>query len=131
MKVIEEHTIEMINSRASSYSLLAFCGSPSLANEIHYSKISNDVITAMTGHHPSHTMDYVSESYGGKKIVSKNKRSINRESISLEVDDDGEDCVEVQLLTKRKTLSFYGDDRRNCFSFSDLERNHKNFLFEI
>jgi len=131
MKVIENHTIELINSRANSHSLLAFCGSPSLANEIHYNKISNDVITAMTGHCQSHTMDYVSESYGGKKTASKNEKSVGKESFSLEIDDDDEDCVEVQLLTNRKTLSFYDEDCFDCLSFSDLERDHKSYLFEI
>jgi hypothetical protein len=131
MKVIEDHTIELINSRANSHSLLAFCGSSSLANEIHYSKISNDVITAMTGHCQSHTMDYVSESYGGTKAKPKNEDPINRESMKLEIDVDDEDCVEVQLLTNRKTLSFHDENCLECLSFLDLEREHKNYLFEI
>ena len=130
MKVIEDHTIEVLNSRANSHSLLAFCGSPSLAKEIHHNKISNDVITTMTGHCQSHTMDYVSESYGGNKVKSKNENSVNKERISLEIDDDDENCVEVQLLTNRKTLSYQGEGFVDCLSFLDLERDHKDYLFE-
>ena len=87
-KVVADHTIELINSRASSHSLLAFCGSQSLANEIHYCKISNDVITAMTGHCQSHTMDYISESYGGNKTASKIEEPTKKGSFSLEIDEN-------------------------------------------
>lgn len=130
MKVIEDHTIEVLDSRANSHSLLAFCGSPSLAKEIHYKKISNDVITTMTGHCQSHTMDYVSESYGGNKGKSKNQNSVNKERISLEIDDNDENCVEVQLLTNRKTLSYHSEGFVDCLSFLDVERDHKDYLFE-
>ena len=122
LKVIEDQTIELINSRANSHSLLAFCGSPNLANEIHYNKISNDMITAMTGHCQSHIMDYVSESYGGKKAVTTDEETSNQESISLEIDDD-DNCVEVQLLTNRKTVSYYNERFVDCLSFLDLERD--------
>ena len=127
LKVIEDHTIELINSRANSHSLLAFCGSPSLANEIHYNKISNDMITAMTGHCQSHIMDYVSESYGGKKAVSStDEETTNKGSIiSLEIDGD-DNCVEVQLLTNRKTVSYFNESSAlDCLSFLDLECDHR------
>ena len=127
-RVIEDHTIELTNSRVNSHSLLAVCGSPSLAKEIHYSKISNDVITARTGHCQSHTMDYVSESYGGTTSKPKDGNPKNKEDVSIKIDDNQVDCVEVQLLTNRKTFSFLDD---NCFSFADVERNHKSYLFEI
>jgi hypothetical protein len=42
----------------SSYSLLVFCGSPQLAQEIHHQKISNDLITAIMGH-KHHQMEFV------------------------------------------------------------------------
>jgi hypothetical protein len=69
-KVIEGHTVDLVNTRTSSRSLLAFCGSSSLAREVHYSKISNDMVTAMTGN-KNHQMEFVSESYGGFKGESK------------------------------------------------------------
>ena len=69
LKVLEDHTIELINTRTNAHSLLVFCGAPHLAHEIHYNKISNNMITVMTGHCRSHIMDYVSESYGGKKAI--------------------------------------------------------------
>jgi len=61
---IEDHTLKMIDSHKRSYSLLAFCGSPKLAQTIHQEKISNDMITAITGYN-RHQMEFVSESYGG------------------------------------------------------------------
>ena len=130
-KVIEDHTIELINTRANSHSLLAFCGSTYLANEIHYSKISNDVITAMTGHSRLHTMEYVSESYGGNPTKPNSGNRINKQNISLEIDEEAKDGVEVKLLTKRKTLSFHDEDCFDCLSVLDLEGDHKNYLFEI
>ena len=131
LKVIEDHTIELINSRTNSHSLLSFCGSPTLANEIHYNKISNDVITAMTGHCQSHTMDYFSESYGGKKAAPISDKSSNKKSMSLEINDNDHHGVEVQLLTTRKTLSFYDEDYLYGMGITDLERDHKEYLFEI
>ena len=63
-RLIENHTLKMICTRKKSYSLLAFCGSTEIAQEIHHHKISNDMITAITGN-KQHQMEYVSESYGG------------------------------------------------------------------
>ena len=123
-RVIEDHTIELINSRVNSHSLLAFCGSPSLSNEIEYNKISNDVITAMTGHSQSHMMDFVSESYGGKKAASSNKKRKKGDTLSLEIDHDDEDGVEVQLLTSRKNLSYYSNEScLDCLSFMDIQKS--------
>jgi predicted ferric reductase len=68
---IQDHTLRMIDCHKRSYSLLAFCGSPKFANEVHQSKIANDMIAAITGH-KRHQMEYVSESYGGQR--SNNKR---------------------------------------------------------
>jgi len=116
-KVIEDHTIELINSTVNSNSLLAFCGGPSLSNEIHYYKISNDVITAMTGHCQSHIMDFVAESYGGKKASPNRNRNQNRETMSLEIDHDESDCVEIKLLTNRRNLSYYSESCKDCLSF--------------
>ena len=131
MRVIEDHTIDVTNSRENSHSLLAVCGSASLAKEIQYSKISHDVITAMTGHCQSHTMDYISESYGGTRAKAKDENSINKESVTLNIYDNEVDCVEVQLLTNRKTISFLDNDCYDSFSVADLEKNHKSYLFEF
>jgi hypothetical protein len=113
---------------------LAFCGAPNLAREIHYNKISNDMITAMTGHCRSHIMDYVSESYGGKKaVVPPDKKTTEEESsISLEIDDD-DTCVEVQLLTNRKTVSYLKDSSvALCsMSFPDIEPNHGDIFRRV
>ncbi len=130
-RVVEDHTIELASTRINSHSLLAVCGSPSLAREVHYNKISNDVITTMTGHNQSHTMDFVSESYGGTTATSKSASHISNEGVSLKIDDDQQDCVEVQLLTNRKSFSFLDDACFDCFNVSDVERNHRDSLLEI
>jgi hypothetical protein len=65
-KIIENHTLNLIATRRSSCSVLAFCGSPELSLNLHQYKISNDMLTAITGN-KRHQMEYVSESYGGVK----------------------------------------------------------------
>jgi predicted ferric reductase len=70
-EILENHTLNMITTRRNSYTLLAFCGSATLAKHLHHLKINNDMVTAVTGS-KKHQMDYVSDSYGGvKKIVTK------------------------------------------------------------
>jgi hypothetical protein len=64
--IIENHTLNLIATRRSSCSVLAFCGSPELSLNLHQHKISNDMLTAITGN-KRHQMEYVSESYGGVK----------------------------------------------------------------
>ena len=65
-RLIEDHTIDMISSRRTSNSLLAYVGSPELAREIHRLKISNDMTTAITGN-KRHQMEFVAENYGNAK----------------------------------------------------------------
>lgn len=60
--LIEDHTIGLVTSRRTSHTLLAYVGSPDLSREIHRLKISNDMVTAITGN-KNHQMDYVAESY--------------------------------------------------------------------
>jgi predicted ferric reductase len=69
-KLIQEHTIELISTRHQSRSLLAYVGSPQLASQVHHYKISNDMVTAITGNN-KHQMYFVSESYGGFKPKAK------------------------------------------------------------
>jgi len=66
---IQDHTLRMIDNHKRSYSLLAFCGSPKLSSQIHQDKISNDMITAITGN-KKHQMEFLSESYGGPSSKS-------------------------------------------------------------
>ena len=91
-ELVQDHTLEMICTRRNSYSLLAFCGSPQLASELHQTKISNDMLTSITGN-KNHQMEFVSESYGGqKKRVAKTDSRVSSQSV-LAADispDDGE-----------------------------------------
>ncbi|KAL3899197.1 MAG: hypothetical protein SGARI_006515 [Bacillariaceae sp.] len=106
-QVIEDHTIEMVNTRFNSHSLLAFCGSPQFASDIHRTKISNDMITAMTGHCQSHVMDFLSESYGGADSSEKKKKKIA---------DKYSEEDSMELLTNRKTVVM---DDPNSFELVD------------
>ena len=65
-ELIEGHTLNMIETRSYSTSLLAFCGSPQLSSVVRQKKIANEIVTATTGF-KNHTMDFISESYGGIK----------------------------------------------------------------
>jgi hypothetical protein len=84
-EIIENHTLDMITTRRNSYSVLAFCGSPTLAGELHHLKINNDMVAAVTGN-KRHQMEFVSESYGGSK-GSKKKASNARKSAVQERED--------------------------------------------
>jgi len=70
--LLEEHKIDLIDQSRSSSTLLAFCGSPVLAQHLHKLKISSDLVSAITGH-KKHQMEFVSESYGGVRSSRKNK----------------------------------------------------------
>lgn len=64
--LIRQHTIELAETLTQSQTLLAYVGSPSLANEIHHHKVSNEVVCAITGY-KNHQMEYVSDSHGGAR----------------------------------------------------------------
>ncbi|KAL3913426.1 MAG: hypothetical protein SGARI_000664 [Bacillariaceae sp.] len=104
-QVIEDHSTELIGTKFNSHTLLAFCGSPEFAKQIHGSKISNDMIMAMTGNCQSHVMDFVSESYGGADSSEKKKEKV------ASSDEDS-----MELLTNRKTVVM---DNPNSFEMVD------------
>jgi len=76
-RIIEDHSLDLIctNNRRTSYSLMAFCGSPRLSQELHQCKISNDMLLGITGN-KKHQMEFVSESYGGVKKAVKAKPKV-------------------------------------------------------
>ena len=108
-KLIEDHTIDMICTRRNTYSLLAFCGSPTLASEIHHHKISNDMTSAITGA-KNHQMEFVSESYGGVKASPK----VNNK------DGTHSDSEDMLSLTTRKEKSYFSNR-----GFPEKGRNFK------
>jgi hypothetical protein len=83
-RTIQDLTLDLVCHRRSSYSLLAFCGSPQLAREVHRQKISNDMVTAITGN-KKHQMEFVSESHGGpsKVRIYPSKISVKKKTDSL------------------------------------------------
>ena len=135
-KMIEKHSIDMICSRRSSYSLLAYVGSPELAREIHECKLFNDMKVAITGNR-RHQMEFVSESYGGINKAKLSAHVSNKdigapESTESSGDDEERVCShgpspldeqEVEhepartgrspTLSTRRTLSYGVDASRN------------------
>ena len=104
-EIVQNHTLEMICTRRNSYSLFAFCGSPQLASELHQTKISNDMLTSITGN-KNHQMEFVSESYGGQKKSTKSTDTCAPSESTLSVDSaprDGQDSPRMQML-KRQAL---------------------------
>lgn len=104
-RLIEDHALKMICTRKASSSLLAFCGSQEVAEEIHHHKISNDMTMAITGH-KAHQMEFVSESYGGSKKESKG-RNDPTESRRKE--------RHTESLTTRTVISYYPSDESRKF----------------
>lgn len=99
-RLIEDHTVRMICTRKKSYSLLAFCGSPEVADEVLQHKVSNDMITAVIGHKGDHQMEFSQECYGGSK---KQKSKLMTE--------EGEQISPTKNLSTRTTV-LYGTGRK-------------------
>ena len=72
-QIIEDQTLEVIDESRTSNTLLAFCGSPQLAETIHRYQVSNFMLAAVTGH-KKHQMHFVSERYGGVRKAKKKQR---------------------------------------------------------
>jgi len=108
--VIGDYTLELVTTRRNSYSLLAFCGSPKLAQELHHCKISNDMVTAVTGY-KKHQMEFISESYRGVKSRKQKADS------TTDYDTDSESLGGVdemqEILTTRRNTSY----SRSSFRF--------------
>lgn len=101
--IIEDQSLQMICTKKKSYSLLAFCGSNDIAEEIHHHKVSNDMLTAITGN-KAHQMEFVSESYGGSK------RDIEHEATRQM--EPREMLAESNSLTTRTIISYYPSESR-------------------
>jgi hypothetical protein len=90
--IIEQHTLDLVASRRNSNTVLAFCGSSSVASHLHQLKINNDMVAAITGN-KRHQMEFVSENYGGVRQAST-KGSIvvdlSHQTESMSDDEDDE-----------------------------------------
>jgi hypothetical protein len=130
--IIENHTLDMITTRRNSYSILAFCGSPALAGELHHLKINNDMVAAVTGNE-LHQMEFVSESYGGgkKKASIATKTAGKGEEVVDDTElvttpDPVEDLVE-SLPTRGLALTKYGPSTRKLTTFGASTRDIKEY----
>jgi hypothetical protein len=107
-RIIEDHSLELICKRRSSYSLMAFCGSPRLAQDLHHCKISNDMLTAITGN-KKHQMEFVSESYGGvKKESKKGAKTTMTDNDAAEI---GATASSMSAVTTRRTTAYRSDSK--------------------
>ena len=106
--LIEDHSIDLISTRRTSSSLLAYVGSPELAQELHHLKISNDIVKAITGN-KKHQMDFVHESYGGCKPKTRFDEPVTSSS--------SEESEEELRYTIRLDTSYNGTRQvtLNCF----------------
>ena len=107
----------MIENHSSSYSLLAFCGSPQLAREIQYHKISNDMVTAITGH-KKHQMELVSESYGGQSSKS-GRETDKKQDVSSSAPNTAH--KEAALSTRQSTFYYQDEFLSKSFRLADAE----------
>lgn len=89
---LEKHTTKrMVQlSLPASRTLVAFCGSPKLANFIKETKIMNDLAMFIAGV-DEHSMDLVIESYGGTKPKEVKKNLKNSVRASLKEEEEGYD----------------------------------------
>ena len=113
----------MIDSRSYSTSLLAFCGSPQLSGVIRQNKIANEMVTATTGF-KHHTMDFISESYGGVKapaqIEDVEEKGADVESGEKAEEEDvmGEIVAGSSALNSRSSMSRSAPSMRFNLSFA-------------
>ena len=103
-KIIEDHSIEMIDSNHTSNTLLAYVGSPQLAAMIHECKMFNDMKVAITGN-KKHQMDFVSESYGGVKSC-KPEKPLKEVNVAASFETPSSIGGEDLALSTRHTVSF-------------------------
>jgi len=101
-ELIENHTIEMIDKRQYSSTLLAFCGSPVLSHKIQEIKTSNELTTTLTGHGELHHMNFISESYGSPKS-SKAKDKLEVGVVAMvETDTEASTALERWAMVKKE-----------------------------
>jgi CTP:phosphocholine cytidylyltransferase-like protein len=80
--MIQDHTTELIKTRSHSHSLLAYVGTPQLAEEIRHCKLSNDMVTAITGYR-KHQMEFVSECNSGVKAKDNSNAASSENAVAV------------------------------------------------
>ena len=100
-QVIQNHSMERISQQASSHTLLAYVGSPLQEQQIHHSKISNDMIQSVTGNQSLHPMEFASESFGGSSSAA------NVNSSSQGALTNGDSQPSSWRHTKQDATSYY------------------------
>jgi hypothetical protein len=112
--IVEQHTVDVICKRRYSRSVLAFCGSPSLATTLHQAKIHNDMLTSITGN-KRHQMEFVCEAYGGEN----NRRVGADKNKSMDAMSASEPVATSRHSSGGSTLS-------DSFTSSSCSSNDKN-----
>jgi hypothetical protein len=119
--IIERHTHNVICTRKYSHSVLAFCGSPSLATKLHQAKIHNDMLTSITGN-KRHQMEFVCEAYGGEN--KRGAAGTDKKSKSTEALSAAEPMMEASLYSHSSDGSTLGDSfaSSDCSSYGENDR---------
>ena len=128
--ILEEHVQHLFEIRpAYSSTLVAFCGGPGLSRIIGNAISTVKLLNAATGFN-SHRLDFVSESYGGKKKGSTKqeaRKKKDEESASL-WDVVKKDTV-IQVNSKR-VKSVFEDESEESRKSIAKEYNSKREMIE-
>ena len=135
-EIFEDHTEECMSdtSLPTSRTLVAFCGSPQLANHVKETKIIND-LAMFTAGVDEHQMDLVIESYGGVKKKAKAEVTKNEGAEKvLETQSKKPFSSRVSMKSFKISKSFTPSDsdeevavKRFTPADSDEEFAHKSF----
>ena len=119
-EIIENQTLEVIDESRTSNTLLAFCGSPQLANLIHQYQVSNFMLAAVTGH-KKHQMNFVSETYGGVRTKKAEDQDFVTPVATRSKSTDKHEHLEEKTTATEKYAHFEEKIRRVKILQSDRE----------
>jgi hypothetical protein len=110
--IVENHSLELISSHSSSYSLLSFCGSVEMSTELQGVKVTTDMLKTIAGHGTNHQMEYESECRAGARKRKTKEHNVGEASEKVEkVDASASTTSEGQTddsitetLTRRSTV---------------------------
>ena len=117
-EILEDHQTKLIDELAYSSTLIAFCGGPALSNVLREKKSKLELFSAALGY-SNHTLDFVSESYGGPK----RQASGGTRGKAPKLDEKG--ITNLWDLVKKETTNTV-DSRRIKHAFEDSENSKIN-----
>jgi len=129
--ILEEHVQNLFEIRpAYSSTLVAFCGGPGLSRIIGNAISTVKLLNAATGHN-SHRLDFVSESYGGKKKGSTKQEARKKKDEEVSLWDVVKKDTVIQVNSKRVKSVFEDESdksRESIVKEYNKPRNTKNII---